>query len=581
VEKPDVLQQQKTTRGFSLTELLVVVSIILILVTLVVVGVNMAYSQAFQTKCQHNLEQVGYALRLYALQNLGQLPEPRDMATGRLWYESLAGRCLDNLAVLGCPSVGAPPEILARDGYRPQNQSEIVAAYRKALNYLKECQETGGVYDGMIPKSSMQGFYNKSVPVSAMALMGYVGLHCNDRHPEEYADTVRRLVDFLCGPAMTSSGRFYAKLKQESWGRREYSGDESAVQGIGLMALAAAYESLEDPALRDKVRNAANKALVYLAGMTSSSGNYSYTTGVNSGTSRMSHQSWTYMAIGDCRRAGFNIPAEIDAAMANILDQNAQSNYGNYGGLGAMTKYWGASSTGTWSHGIVQMAWTFRGMPLSMRMSLGDTVGSAVVQNLINKTRTDLSEYRAGEQRYFMYHAARGLRYTDVAKWHNWRDVFPDQVLLRLKDAGFDDAGNPLAYWPSHQNLLRDTGGNVERHFDKTGVTAFSTMLLAVAFEENWMEEGYEVFGEGECSYGYNSLLAKTRGTIGPDTIQVMDYHNWIIYRGLPDASENDSDAEIQFRHGGQANALMGDGRVRALELSDIQPGMWTPQRGD
>jgi prepilin-type processing-associated H-X9-DG protein len=44
---------------------------------------------------------------------------------------------------------------------------------------------------------------------------------------------------------------------------------------------------------------------------------------------------------------------------------------------------------------------------------------------------------------------------------------------------------------------------------------------------------------------------------------------------------KNDGPELIAPRHGGQANALLGDGSVRPLDPEDVTDGMFTPQPGD
>ncbi|MFO7899391.1 MAG: hypothetical protein R6V58_10080, partial [Planctomycetota bacterium] len=61
----------------------------------------------------------------------------------------------------------------------------------------------------------------------------------------------------------------------------------------------------------------------------------------------------------------------------------------------------------------------------------------------------------------------------------------------------------------------------------------------------------------------------------------VMDYHSWEIDHDENDPDNNDSATDIATRHSDRANALMGDGSVRAFYVEDIREGMWTPDPGD
>jgi len=68
---------------------------------------------------------------------------------------------------------------------------------------------------------------------------------------------------------------------------------------------------------------------------------------------------------------------------------------------------------------------------------------------------------------------------------------------------------------------------------------------------------------------------------VSGDTILVMDYQSWVIFRGMANPSDDDSADMIALRHGSRANALFADGAVRPLSFSEIRAGMFTPQSGD
>ncbi len=70
----------KTSRGFSLIELLVVVAIIALLVTILLPSLNQANQQARQVTCQSNVRQLALANIGYALENTGYLvPAAKDI----------------------------------------------------------------------------------------------------------------------------------------------------------------------------------------------------------------------------------------------------------------------------------------------------------------------------------------------------------------------------------------------------------------------------------------------------------------------------------------------------------------------
>lgn len=82
-------------KGFSLVELMVVISIILILAFLSFVGITRARSAARAAVCTSNLRQIGSAMIAYTIDNNGQLP-PLEDRTGSnnglrgIWPELLA-----------------------------------------------------------------------------------------------------------------------------------------------------------------------------------------------------------------------------------------------------------------------------------------------------------------------------------------------------------------------------------------------------------------------------------------------------------------------------------------------------------
>jgi len=70
------MMRTKSTRAFTLTELLVVITVIAILAALLVPVLSQAKERGYRTQCINNLKQVGLALQSYADDHADQLPGP-------------------------------------------------------------------------------------------------------------------------------------------------------------------------------------------------------------------------------------------------------------------------------------------------------------------------------------------------------------------------------------------------------------------------------------------------------------------------------------------------------------------------
>jgi prepilin-type N-terminal cleavage/methylation domain-containing protein/prepilin-type processing-associated H-X9-DG protein len=570
-------------RGFSITELLVVVAVILILLSILLVGMHAMHSQAIALQCRHHLEQIGYALNMYSTTNHGLLPEPKSIYSGRLWYETLTATYLDNPAVLDCPAADEAPVVASAGSPRAPSE-EVVGEFEKVLYWLKDIQEKTGDKKGQIPMINAAWSRKHDNVNTGIALMAFLGFGVTDRYPPEFADCVRWAVEFLSGPAQKDNGHFSAQLSH-------YAEDSHMIgsQAVPIMALAAAYQCIEDEGLRAQAREAAERGLEWLADQTAHHGGYLYN-GPATDQARTSTCSWVYQAVGAARQAGFRIPHNITDAMQSVMDLNAASSQ-----PGGMWKRWNPEGTGTGTFpyaGGSSRNWTDQG--LVMRLYLGDSAQSSVVRNQIDgfilkpdssgvPRRVADARDANGYGRFHYYHTGRGLRLAGGEDWEQWVTPNPawnweghvDFVLKHLESAGNDDEGNPMAYWS-------DTGLVSYGSYQKQAwVTAFSLMMLSDAFENTWLDQTYEAAREGQCTYGYLLALGKTRQQPAADTILVMDYESWLITKNHPDPSLNDDDAMIPLRHSGRANALLGDGRVRPLDHDEITPGMWTLDPGD
>ena len=103
----------RTTKAFTLTELLIVVGVIVILASMLLTITGQAWTSAQALVCQHRLEQIGTACQLYANEHKGYEVRATVPGSGEYdrWYMALlpylgGGDDPSSVAVLACPLAG-------------------------------------------------------------------------------------------------------------------------------------------------------------------------------------------------------------------------------------------------------------------------------------------------------------------------------------------------------------------------------------------------------------------------------------------------------------------------------------------
>lgn len=103
----------KTTRGFTLVELLVVIGIIAVLIAILLPALSSARRSARTLACLSNIRELGMVFRFYANDNSGYLPrrvwtDMPGVTTGYTWPAELWSRgYVKNLLIYSCPEMEA------------------------------------------------------------------------------------------------------------------------------------------------------------------------------------------------------------------------------------------------------------------------------------------------------------------------------------------------------------------------------------------------------------------------------------------------------------------------------------------
>jgi len=156
-------------RGFTVTELLVVIGLVAVLIGLLLPVLNKARSSSQSVTCLANLRHITLAFNLYAGANRQQFPLPSDVS--RQSWESVLRTYLDAREVYHCPSDGG---VFDRYGssydWRDTGDPNTTAAGR----YLGEIGRSNVVFTfDALPDWHMRGRVNAATLDGAASSMRY------------------------------------------------------------------------------------------------------------------------------------------------------------------------------------------------------------------------------------------------------------------------------------------------------------------------------------------------------------------------------------------------------------------------
>ncbi|NQT91342.1 MAG: hypothetical protein HQ559_01175 [Lentisphaerae bacterium] len=251
------------------------------------------------------------------------------------------------------------------------------------------------------------------------------------------------------------------------------------------------------------------------------------------------------------KAAGLSVPAD---ALAKTDNHFALSTHWSKDEHSGGVPYQYSAYTGAESNSSLQLT----AATLLCRLTMGQSPASPGCQAhagwLTSQDRMEPDDKRFN---YFNYYMGIAARMMSDADREDWADYY-GPLLLANQD--------PEGWWPCATS-------------ERVAETAWAVMGLAAHLGDSGLPATPD--RRGQCSYGYNNRLGADRRTVAADTILVMDYEHWEIDHDEENPAYNDAPESIAVRHDGRANALMGDGHVRALRPTEILPGMWTAKPGD
>jgi prepilin-type processing-associated H-X9-DG protein len=537
------------SRAFSLAELVVVVSILLLLASLFFVVVGGTYDYAKQVKCQHRLEQIGHACTMYAARNRGVLPKSWDPVTRRRWYETLGATTLPDLQVLACPAADDPP--IALGGGEPaaeQLPRAVRDALLDALRWLKRNQDpnTGQWYS--------VGTHTAHSGVTGLALMAFLSYGCTEKRPAEFADTVRKAALFLMARQHLTEDRQRRTIGSFIRGGKE--SDCFYSQGICVMALAEAAIVLETPELRVRARKAAQRGIDYILSRQPANGGFTYVRGSNR-VIDVSVTCWQLQALASAKAAGLSIAPRAKGRAQRFLALCSRRD-------GSVPYQVDLRQGADYFHPRQRMtAATFACRLLTDKAPRAPEARKHA--RWLREQDPYLQKPRQMTDLFYCYYMTLANVQVGGPTLKEWRGALVPPLLGKQKHDG--SWGADVCFFHNHAGTVY--------------TTALACLTLEAVYLGDWRTDPSPERVLGRCSYGYNNQVGHTDRTVGADTIIAMDYMKWEIDRDAANPICNDDPFDVAARHGGRANALLGDGSVRTFYPEELTEGRFTPEPGD
>lgn len=542
-------------RGFSLTELLVVVGVIIILISMMIVGIEGAYDYAMRLRCQHTMEHIWNACVLYATNHRNLLPPTWDGQ--KAWYEILvASGYIDNEKGVTCPTSDLPTGA-GVGGYMVPHFSDMRNAQTKALDYIKSKQQANGAIGVSQP-----------IAITSMAIVAYVGNGVSESHPV-YGQTLARAIDYLLSNYNSSSKLFSTDMY---------------TQGIALMAVGDALRY----ARVERCRTAAQGALTASVGIQVNSSNGGF--GYSGAGSDMSVSSWAYQGIFAGRNAGL-VPtgytlAQVDAKATTFFDAAINKNesyqtYYSFPSSGFSSRYYrmtvaNMSIRFLWGHKPEKPSWytepanyaapnpietsaiaTSKNEDLyfQYRHVTRQVTGRAYREHILyaKGIHPDI-EMVTGSHGPFIQPDLYKLYYLGISMWINggpdWQEFIdalgPTLLAIQRADGSV-----------SNQTVVWASGAGDYDCYATSLFAILTNMMIGVN------TPGSKYYVSGAHSYAYNSTLGNNTRTPGATMIALIDYMKATISVGDPESL-------LAPRHSGKLNVIYCDGHSEVVYPDEL-----------